>query len=86
MSVQLRSVLVQLQLKLVLQGRRLDFTGPKPVSMLIEAGAHSNWQAKWDETWKWIQIGEVDARGTRKGRTTPRLLERDQARGDLFAG
>jgi site-specific DNA recombinase len=65
-SVQLRSVLVQLQLKLLLQGRRLDFTGPKPVSMLIEAGANSNWQAKWDESWEWILEGDSDS-GTHDG-------------------
>lgn len=55
--VQVRSLLQQLHLEIILRGRRLDFTAPKPLSMLVEAGANSKWCATWPEIWNWIQFG-----------------------------
>jgi site-specific DNA recombinase len=56
--VQLRGILQQLQLKITLRGRRLDFTAPKPLSMLIEAGVISKWCSTWPEIWNWIMFGD----------------------------
>lgn len=41
--VQLRSLLQQLQLEMVLRGRRLDITAPEPLSQLVKASSISNW-------------------------------------------
>jgi hypothetical protein len=56
--VQVRAILQQLHLKITLRSRRLDFTAPKPLSMLIEAGVTSGWCSRWFDIWKWIQFGE----------------------------
>jgi DNA invertase Pin-like site-specific DNA recombinase len=56
---QVRSLLEHLQSEIVLRGRRLDFTAPKPLSALVQAASSSNWQAQWDEIWKWVECGEV---------------------------
>jgi site-specific DNA recombinase len=55
--VQVRAILQQLHLKIILHSRRLDFTAPKPLSMLVEAGVTSGWCAKWFEIWKRIVFG-----------------------------
>ncbi len=47
-AFQLRSLLQQLQLEIRLRGRRLDFTAPKPLSILVEAGSNSAWRAQGD--------------------------------------
>ncbi len=61
--VQLRSLLQELQLKIGLRGRRLDFTVQEPLRYLVKAGSDSNWWACWIETWKWIMYGDAkDAR------------------------
>lgn len=57
--VQLRSLLQELQLKIDLRGRRLDFTPPEPLSQLVHAGSDSNWCGTWIETWKWIISGDT---------------------------
>ena len=59
---QLRSLLQHLQLEIVLRGRRLDFTAPKPLSALVQAASNSNWQAQWSEIWKWVMHGDVPNR------------------------
>jgi hypothetical protein len=56
--VQVRSLLQQLHLEIVLRGRRLDFTVQEPLSQLVKAGSDSSWCATWFEIWKWIQFGE----------------------------
>src|SRR5205814_8944166 len=56
--VQVRAILQQLNLEIALRSRRLDFTAPKPLSMLIEAGATSGWCSRWFDIWKWIQFGD----------------------------
>ncbi len=56
--VQLRSLLQELQLKIILRGRRLDFTVLEPLSQLVRAGSDSNWCATWIDIWKWIQFGD----------------------------
>jgi hypothetical protein len=58
---QLRSLLEQLQLEIVLRGRRLDFTAPKPLSTLVQAGSSSAWQSQWFLLWKWVMYGDVPA-------------------------
>jgi len=60
--VQVRGILHHLHLEIALRSRRLDFTVPKPLSMLIEAGVTSKWCATWSEIWKWIQFGEPAAK------------------------
>lgn len=59
-GVQLRSLLQQLQLKLVLQGRRLDVSVTEPLSLLVKASTDSNWCATWSEIWNWIQFGDMN--------------------------
>lgn len=61
--VQMRSMLQQLHLEIILRSKRLDVTVQEPLSRLIVAGAHSSWCATWSDIWKWIQFGddELDA-------------------------
>jgi hypothetical protein len=58
---QLRSLLQQLQLEIVLRGRHLDLTASEPLAKLVKAGSDSSWCATWSEIWKWIQFGEPAA-------------------------
>lgn len=55
--VQIRGMLQQLDLKLELRGRRLDFTVQEPLFQLVRAGSDSNWCATWPEIWNWIMYG-----------------------------
>lgn len=57
--VQMRGMLQQLHLEIVLRSKRLDVTAREPLSRLIVAGAHSSWCATWSEIWKWIQCGDT---------------------------
>ena len=57
--VQLRSLLQELQLKIELRGRRLDFTAMEPLSQLVRAGSDSSWCSMWSETWNWIMFGDA---------------------------
>lgn len=55
--VQLRSLLQQLQLNIVLRGGRLDISVSEPLSHLVQAGSNSSWCATWCDIWKWIVFG-----------------------------
>lgn len=61
--VQIRGMLQQLDLKLALRGRRLDFTVLQPLSQLVKAGGNSNWCSRWPEIWKWIMFGDAKIMG-----------------------